>query len=84
MPRIFLGSANTNTHAPRTRTGAHEIVTEMGIQRWPGGWSRASGLIHQPMVEGEHPAAVLAVLSRPGLEDFFACESGASDQNPCS
>ena len=35
------------------------------------------------MVEGEHPA-VLAVLSRPGLEDFFACESGASDQNPCS
>ena len=56
----------------------------MGIQGWPGGWSRASGLIHQPMVEGEHPAAVLAVLSRPGLEDFFACESGASDQNPCS
>ncbi len=54
----------------------------MGIQRWPGGWSRASGLIHQPMVEGEHPATVLAVLSRPGLEDFFACESGASDQNP--
>jgi quercetin dioxygenase-like cupin family protein len=30
------------------------------------------GLIHQPMVEGEHPATVLAVLSRPGLEDFFA------------
>ena len=38
--------------------------------------------MHQPMVEGEHPAAVLAVLSRPGLEDFLACESGASDQNP--
>jgi hypothetical protein len=30
------------------------------------------GLIHQPMVEGEHPATVLAVISRPGLEDFFA------------
>jgi ribosomal protein L16 Arg81 hydroxylase len=30
------------------------------------------GLIHQPMVEGEHPATVSAVLSRPGLEDFFA------------
>ena len=30
------------------------------------------GVIHQPMVEGEHPATVLAVLSRPGLEDFFA------------
>ena len=29
------------------------------------------GLIHQPMVEGEHPATVLAMLSRPGLEDFF-------------
>jgi hypothetical protein len=24
------------------------------------------------MVEGEHPATVLAVISRPGLEDFFA------------
>jgi hypothetical protein len=24
------------------------------------------------MVEGEHPATVLVVLSRPGLEDFFA------------
>ena len=29
------------------------------------------GMVHQPMVEGEHPATVLAVLSRPGLEDFF-------------
>jgi hypothetical protein len=29
------------------------------------------GLIHQVTVEGEHPAKVLAVLSRPGLEDFF-------------
>ena len=30
------------------------------------------GLMHQPMVEGEHPATALAVLSRSGLEDFFA------------
>jgi Cupin superfamily protein len=30
------------------------------------------GLMHQPMVEGEHSATVLGVLSRPGLEDFFA------------
>ena len=42
-----------------------------------GAWRRwlrllAAGLIHQPMVECEHPATVLAVLSRPGLEDFFA------------
>ena len=29
------------------------------------------GLIHQVTVEDEHPATVLAVLSRPGLEDFF-------------
>jgi hypothetical protein len=37
------------------------------------------------MVEGEHPATVLAVLSRPGLEDFFAefsselAKSGGAD-----
>ena len=36
-----------------------------------GAWRRwlrllAAGLMHQPMVEGEHPATALAVLSRPG------------------
>jgi quercetin dioxygenase-like cupin family protein len=29
------------------------------------------GLMHQATVEGKHPATVLAMLSRPGLEDFF-------------
>jgi hypothetical protein len=47
-----------------------------GTDEWvlgPGGFVYLPrGLIHQPMVEGEHPATVLAVLSRPGLEDFFA------------
>lgn len=29
------------------------------------------GVMHQPRVEGSHPARVLVILSRPGIEDFF-------------
>ena len=56
-----------------------------GTDEWvlgPGGFVYLPrGLIHQPIVVGEHPATVLAVLSRPGLEDFFA-EFRPSLQSP--
>ena len=30
------------------------------------------GIMHQPMVEGDQPARALTIVSRAGLEDFFA------------
>jgi len=30
------------------------------------------GIMHQPMVEGDQPARALTIVSRVGLEDFFA------------
>jgi uncharacterized cupin superfamily protein len=47
-----------------------------GKDEWvlsPGGFVYLPrGIVHQPMVEGEQPAKALAILSRPGIENFFA------------
>jgi quercetin dioxygenase-like cupin family protein len=39
----------------------------------PGGFVYLPrGLTHQPMVEGDHAARALTIMSRVGLEDFFS------------
>jgi quercetin dioxygenase-like cupin family protein len=51
----------------RFRAGEDELVLESG-----GCVYLPRSIVHQPMAEGDQPARALVVLSRPGLETFFA------------
>ena len=52
------------------------LRVKCGDSEWvlgPGGFAYLPrGAIHQPNVEGETAARVLIIVSRPGLEEFFA------------